>query len=92
MQKQRCRSAARLHSTADQRPGFCYIDITITLLSKSKVSNLKPSSVAVQPSDRFVLDLVGNPVDRFSRDMAKIIDGDDDMRITNIYSENVFLS
>ena len=33
---------------ADQRLCFRYIDSTIPLLSKSKISSLKPSSVAVQ--------------------------------------------
>ena len=34
---------------ADQRLCFRYIDSTIPLLSKSEISNLEPSSVAVQP-------------------------------------------
>ena len=34
---------------ADQRLCFCYLDSTIPLLSKSEISSLKPSSVAVQP-------------------------------------------
>ena len=34
---------------ADQRLCFGYIDSTIPLLSKSEISSLKPSSVAVQP-------------------------------------------
>ena len=34
---------------ADQRLCFCYIDSTIPLLSKSDISSLLPSSVAVQP-------------------------------------------
>ena len=34
---------------ADQRLSFRYIDSTIPLLSKSEISSLKPSSVAVQP-------------------------------------------
>ena len=34
---------------ADQRLCFRYIDSTIPLLSKSKISSLLPSSVAVQP-------------------------------------------
>ena len=34
---------------ADQRLCFHYIDITIPLLSKSEISSLYPSSVAVQP-------------------------------------------
>ena len=35
--------------TAHQHLCFCYIDCTIALLSKSKISSLQPSSVAVQP-------------------------------------------
>ena len=34
---------------ADQRLCFCYIDSTIPLLSKSEISSLNLSSVAVQP-------------------------------------------
>ena len=34
---------------ADQRLCFPYIDSTISLLSKSEISSIKPSSVAVQP-------------------------------------------
>ena len=34
---------------ADQRLCFPYTDSTIPLLSKSKISSLKPSSVTVQP-------------------------------------------
>ena len=34
---------------ADQRLCFRYIDSTIPLLSKSKISRFQPSSVAVQP-------------------------------------------
>ena len=34
---------------ADQRLCFRYIDSTIPLLSKSEISSLQPSSVAVQP-------------------------------------------
>ena len=34
---------------ADQRLYFVFIDSTIPLLSKSKISSLYPSSVAVQP-------------------------------------------
>ena len=42
--------ADQLHSNceADQRLCFRYMDSTITLLSKSKVSSLWPSSVLVQ--------------------------------------------
>ena len=35
--------------TADQRLCFRYIDNTVPLLSKSEISSLQPSSVAVQP-------------------------------------------
>ena len=41
------KSAARL-SQADQRLCFRYIDSTIPLLPKSKISSLEPSSVAKQ--------------------------------------------
>ena len=34
---------------ADQRLCFSYLDSTIPLLSKSEISSLQPSSVAVQP-------------------------------------------
>ena len=34
---------------ADQRLSFCYIDNEMPLLSKSEISRIKPSSVAVQP-------------------------------------------
>ena len=34
---------------ADQHLCFCYMDSTIPLLSKSEISSLWPSSVAVQP-------------------------------------------
>ena len=35
--------------TADQHLCFCYIDCTISLLPKSDISSLKPSSVTIQP-------------------------------------------
>ena len=38
----------RSNSTADQRLCFRYIDSTIPLLPKSKISSLLPSSVAAQ--------------------------------------------
>ena len=44
MRKQR-----RGHREADQRLCFRYIDSTIPLLSKSEISGLWPSSVALQP-------------------------------------------
>ena len=39
----------RSNREADQRLCFRYIDSTIPLLSKSEISSLKSSSVAVQP-------------------------------------------
>ena len=39
----------RGYREADQRLCFRYIDSMISLLSKSEISRLKPSSVAVQP-------------------------------------------
>ena len=39
----------RSYREADQRLCFCYIDSIIPLIPKSEISNLKPSSVAVQP-------------------------------------------
>ena len=39
----------RGYREADQRLCFHYIDSTILLFSKSEISSLKPSSVAVQP-------------------------------------------
>ena len=50
----------------DQRLCFSYIDSTIPLLPKSKISSVYPSSLSV-------LDLVGNPNDRFSCDAAQIV-------------------
>ena len=49
---------------ADQRLCFRYLDSTIPLLPKTKISSLQPSSVAV--TARSVSDLVRNPKDRFS--------------------------
>ena len=53
---------------ADQRLCFRYMESTILLLFKSKISSLQPSSVA-----RFVSDLVGNPEDRFSQNEAHLM-------------------
>ena len=39
----------RIKCAADQRLCFRYTDIKIPLLSKSEISSLKPSSVAIQP-------------------------------------------
>ena len=49
---------------ADQRLCFRYTGSTISLLRKYEISSLQPSSV---------LDLVGNPEDRFSQNEAHII-------------------
>ena len=53
MRKQRRRSASRLQlrgsREADQRLCFRYIDSTILLLPKSKISSLYPYSVIAQP-------------------------------------------
>ena len=49
----------------DQRLCLRYIDITITLLPKSEISSLFYGCTA-----RFLYDHVGNPQDRFSRDVA----------------------
>ena len=58
----------RSNCEADERLCFRYMDNTIYLLSKSKISSLQPSSVLVHSSvcvrrfgtARFVSDLVGN--------------------------------
>ena len=55
---------------ADQRLCFRYIDSTIPLLSKSKISSLWPSSVVVQPG---LCQTVGNPEDRFSQNEAHLM-------------------
>ena len=62
------KGADQLHGShaADQRLCFRYIDSTIPLLPKSKISSLHPSSVA-----GFVSNLVSNPEDRFSHDFAQ---------------------
>ena len=39
----------RSNCVADQRLCFCFIDSTISLLSKSEISSLYASSVAAQP-------------------------------------------
>ena len=47
---------------------FCYIDSTISLLSKSEI----PQIFLCGSTALFTLDLVGNPDDRFSRNAAHI--------------------
>ena len=49
MRKQRRRSASRYYREADQRLCFRYMDSTIPLLSKPKISSLSLSSVTVLP-------------------------------------------
>ena len=62
-----------MEKTKAQRFCFRYMDSTIPLLPKSEISSLKPSSVAVQLGLCLTQsDLVGNPEDRFSHDMAHI--------------------
>ena len=67
------KGADQLHSNcaADQHLDFCYIASRIPLLPKYEISSLYQSSVTVQS----VLDLVRNPVDRFSYIEADIIWG-----------------
>ena len=59
----------RGHREADQRLCFCYMDSTIPLLPKS---NFQVSRLLCGCTARFVLDLVGNPEDRFSHNEAQI--------------------
>ena len=54
-----------INCTADQRLCIHYTDSAITLIPKSEISNLLPSSVVVS-------DLVGNLEDRLSREAAHI--------------------
>ena len=56
------------NSAADQRLCFPYNDNTIPLLPKSKISTLV---ISFGCTARLVLDLVGNPDDRFSHDTAQ---------------------
>ena len=55
---------------ADQRLCVRYMDSTIPLLSKSEISSLKPSSVAVQPGLCQTWSEI--PEDRFSHNEAHI--------------------
>ena len=59
----------RSNCEADQHLCFCYTDRTSHLLLKSEISSFLPASVT---TERFMLVLVGNPEDRFSRDVAHI--------------------
>ena len=66
----KCADQLRGKPAADRRLCFQYIDTTITLLPKSEISSLLPSSVIVQSS---LCDVVGNPEDRYSRDVAHLV-------------------
>ena len=67
------KGADQLHGNraADQNLCFRYIDSTNPLPHKSKISSLKPSSVAVQPG---LCQTWSDPEDRFSHDVAHISD------------------
>ena len=67
------KGADQLHSdcAADQHIIFSYIDSTISLLSKSEISSLQPSSVVVQPC--LCPTLSENPEDRLSRAVAQMV-------------------
>ena len=69
------KGADQLHSNraADQRLCFCYIDSTILLLPLSEISCLWALAIFCGCTTRFVSDLVGNPEDRFSLDVAHIM-------------------
>ena len=54
----------RRNRAADQRLFFCYIDSIIPLLSQ--IRNFKPLAIFCGCTTQFVMDLVGNPDDRFS--------------------------
>ena len=55
----------RSNCETDQRFCFRYMDSTLPLLSKSEISS-------ISCTDRFVLDLVRNPEDRFSHVAAHL--------------------
>ena len=61
--------ADQLHGNprADKCLSFCYIGSAIPLPPKSEISSLKPLYIAW-----FVLELLGNPEDRFSNDAANL--------------------
>ena len=60
----------RGNRAADQRLCFRYTDSAIPLLTKSEISSLYMHFCDCKA--RFVLDLVGNPEDRFSHNEAHI--------------------
>ena len=62
----------RGHQAADHHLCFGYIDSTITLLPKTKISSLYINvAIFCGCTARFALDLMGNPKDRFSHDAAQ---------------------
>ena len=61
----------RGNHAADHRLCFCYIDSIIPHFSESEI-NFKPLPVLCGGTAWFVLDLVGNPEDKFSRDTAHV--------------------
>ena len=61
----------RSNCVADQRLCFCYIDSTISLLSKMRNSN--PLTVFCGCTAWFVSNMVGNPKDMFSLNAAHSI-------------------
>ena len=59
------------NSTAVQHLYICYIDST-SLLPKLEISNLNLAVFCGYTEPPFMWNLVGNPEEQFSRDMAKI--------------------
>ena len=62
----------RGNSEDDQRLCFRYTDSTIPLLAKF-IQNFMPLDIFYRYTAWFVLDLVGNPEDRFSHNEAQIV-------------------
>ena len=61
----------RGYCEADQRLCFPYMDITLTLLLKSEISNFKPVSVTAQTG--FVSDLFKNHIVGFPHEVTQIV-------------------
>ena len=61
----------RINCAADQRLCFRYIDSTIPLLPKSKISSFL--AIFSNCAARFMSDLVGTPEDMFSHYAAQLI-------------------
>ena len=61
----------RNNCTADLRLCFRYVDSTIPLLPKSEI-DFKPLTIFCGCTARFVLDLFGNPEDRFYHNEAQM--------------------